>query len=260
KRLNERNKVLEQAAETKSAFLAKMSHEMRTPMNAVIGLSRLTLKTSLDAHQKDHLEKVVDAGGILLGLINDILDFSKIEAGKLTIENTPFELDKLVQRAVTLSSLNAHNKGLELITDIDCNIPKVLCGDPLRLQQIIVNLVNNAVKFTENGAICVRIIAKMDKAESASTPLQLHCAVIDTGIGMSEQQQSKMFQSYSQADDSTSRTHGGTGLGLAISRELCELMGGEIWLKSEQEKGSEFHFTVLVDVDESAAHKTVLSD
>ncbi len=248
KRLNERHKALEQAGEAKSEFLAKMSHEMRTPMNAVIGLSRLTLKTKLDAHQKDHLEKVVDAGGILLGLINDILDFSKIEAGKLTIENTAFELNKLVQRAVTLSSLNAHNKGLELITDIDSNIPKVLCGDPLRLQQIIVNLVNNAVKFTESGAVCVKIIGE-DK--STTNQLQLHCVVIDTGIGMNEQQQSKLFQSYSQADDSTSRTHGGTGLGLAISQELCELMGGKIWLKSTPDKGSEFHFTVLVDIDDS---------
>ena len=239
----ERTAALEHATQAKSEFLAKMSHEIRTPMNAVIGLSRLALKTRLDAIQRDYIEKVMDAGEALLGLINDILDFSKIEAGKLTIESTDFKLDKLLQRAINLSAMNAQAKGLELITDIDSHIPPLLKGDPLRLQQIIVNLVNNAVKFTEKGAVCI----KLTVAQETEYQLKLQFSVIDTGIGMSEEQQSRMFQSFSQADDSVTRKHGGTGLGLAISKQLCELMGGEIWLQSELGKGSAFHFTVVVD-------------
>ncbi|MCJ8268787.1 MAG: response regulator, partial [Psychrosphaera sp.] len=241
--LRQRAVELQKATDAKSDFLAKMSHEIRTPMNAVIGLSHLTLKTQLDAHQRDCVSKVKDASQSLLGLINDILDFSKIEAGKLTIEQVEFELEAVVSRSITLSTMNAHEKGLELITDIAPEVPNKLRGDPLRIQQIIVNLVNNAVKFTESGAVCLQIEIK----EAHDEQLLLHCAVIDTGIGMTPDQQQKLFQSFAQADDSVSRTHGGTGLGLAISKQLCELMGGKIWLESEVGKGSVFHFTVQVE-------------
>jgi len=232
----------EKATNAKSDFLAKMSHEIRTPMNAVIGLSRLTLKTSLDTKQKDYVDKILDSGESLLGLINDILDFSKIEAGKLTIENKSFEVHKLLRRAVNLSAINAHTKGLELITDIDPNIPPVLIGDPLRLQQIIVNLVNNAVKFTQTGAVCI----KMEIKYEIDSKITLLCSVIDTGIGMNQEQQSRMFKTFSQADESVTRKYGGTGLGLAICKQLCELMGGEIGLQSELGDGSTFYFTVEV--------------
>ncbi|MCJ8268568.1 MAG: ATP-binding protein, partial [Psychrosphaera sp.] len=193
----QRTVALERATHAKSDFLAKMSHEIRTPMNAVIGLSRLALKTKLDARQQDYIEKVVDAGESLLGLINDILDFSKIEAGKLSIENIRFNLDRLLQRSITLSAMNAHMKGIELVTDVDSDIPSVMIGDPLRLQQIIVNLINNAVKFTDEGLVCVKMTIEQDFEEH----LLLHCAVIDTGIGMSEKQQGRMFKSFSQADE-----------------------------------------------------------
>ena len=199
---------------------------------------------------------MVDAGEVLLGLINDILDFSKIEAGKLTIESAVFELDQLVRRAVGLSAMNAHVKGLELITDIDSQIPALLRGDPLRIQQIVVNLVNNAVKFTESGAVCVKI----DIKDRLPGKILLHFMVIDTGVGMSVEQQQRLFESFNQGDDSISRTHGGTGLGLAISRQLCELMGGEIWLKSEPDVGSEFHFTVLVDDSEMVPEESEKDD
>ncbi|NQZ09089.1 MAG: response regulator, partial [Algicola sp.] len=214
------------------------------PMNAVIGLGRLALKTRLDAQQKDYIAKVVNAGMALLGLIDDILDFSQLEDGHLTIENSHFQLDALVHRAVNLSVMNAYGKGLELITDIDPKIPMTLQGDPVRLQQIIVNLVNNAVKFTETGSVCIRVGIKQHSKDG----LTLQCSVIDTGIGIDPSGQDRLFHSFSQADESMTRKYGGTGLGLSIAKQLTELMGGKIWLQSELAQGATFHFTVDVKI------------
>ena len=229
----------EQANQAKSNFLANMSHEIRTPMNAVIGLSQLALRTKLSATQQDYLEKIQDSSKSLLGLINDILDFSKIEAQKLTLEKIQFSLDEILQRVVNICAFKVHEKNLELVIDIAPDVPKILIGDPLRLQQVIINLANNAVKFTQSGSIRVCIKKHSESTEKCCLKFSVH----DTGIGMSKEQQQGLFQSFTQADDSVTRKYGGTGLGLAISKQLTELMGGKISLTSELNTGSTFSFT-----------------
>ncbi|MBF0184284.1 MAG: response regulator [Magnetococcales bacterium] len=226
------------ANKAKSDFLANMSHEIRTPMNAIIGMSHLALQTGLDAKQRNYISKIHRAADNLLGIINDILDFSKIEAGKLTMERIDFRLEDVMDNLANLLGLKSEDKGLELLFNIDPQLPTALVGDPLRLGQVLLNLGNNAVKFTEKGEIIVGV-KQIARTEDQVT---LHFSVQDTGIGMTPEQCGKMFQSFSQADNSTTRKYGGTGLGLAISKNLVELMQGTIWVESVAGQGSTFHF------------------